>query len=165
MPCAPGNRRRTFSYHTKMADFEYFRVLSVFSWKIWHKLRKVYWIWQVAVVTSINCRRPERAELPDVNINTGVHLISLFLVFVLAVVHFLFLATISMIFHFCLCSSFVRNVVPGINAYSFMWKTHLICSYIYSSNVCTRYISAQNVWKLNVNWPFLRWRDPNKTTQ
>ena len=32
--CAPSNRRRPFSYHTKMADFEYFRVLSVSSWKI-----------------------------------------------------------------------------------------------------------------------------------
>ena len=32
MLCAPSNRRRPFSYHTKMADFEYFRVLSVFSW-------------------------------------------------------------------------------------------------------------------------------------
>ena len=31
MLCAPSNRRRPFSYHTKMADFEYFRVLSVFS--------------------------------------------------------------------------------------------------------------------------------------
>ena len=31
MPCAPSNRRRPFSYHTKMADFEYPRVLSVFS--------------------------------------------------------------------------------------------------------------------------------------
>ena len=33
MPCAPCNRRRPFSCHTKMADFEYFRVLFVFSWK------------------------------------------------------------------------------------------------------------------------------------
>ena len=32
MLCALSNRRRPFSYHTKMADFEYFRVLSVFSW-------------------------------------------------------------------------------------------------------------------------------------
>ena len=31
MLCAPSNRRRPFSYHTKMADFEYFRVLSVSS--------------------------------------------------------------------------------------------------------------------------------------
>ena len=28
MLCAPSNCRRPFSYHTKMADFEYFRVLS-----------------------------------------------------------------------------------------------------------------------------------------
>ena len=32
MLCAPSNRRRPFSYHTKMADFEYSCVLSVFSW-------------------------------------------------------------------------------------------------------------------------------------
>ena len=31
MLCAPSNRRRPFSYHTKMTDFEHFRVLSVFS--------------------------------------------------------------------------------------------------------------------------------------
>ena len=30
MLCAPNNRRRPFSYHMKMADFEHFRVLSVF---------------------------------------------------------------------------------------------------------------------------------------
>ena len=28
MLCAPSKRQRPFSYHTKMADFEYFRVLS-----------------------------------------------------------------------------------------------------------------------------------------
>ena len=31
MLCATSNRWRPFSYHTKMADFEYFHVLSVFS--------------------------------------------------------------------------------------------------------------------------------------
>ena len=31
MLCALSNRRRPSSYRTKMADFEYFRVLSVFS--------------------------------------------------------------------------------------------------------------------------------------
>ena len=30
--CAPGNGRRPFLYHSKMADFKYFCVLSVFSW-------------------------------------------------------------------------------------------------------------------------------------
>ena len=30
MLCASSNRRRPISYHTKMADFEYFRGLSVF---------------------------------------------------------------------------------------------------------------------------------------
>ena len=33
MLCAPCNRRRPFSYHTKMTDFEYFRVLLILSWK------------------------------------------------------------------------------------------------------------------------------------
>ena len=33
MLCAPNNRRRPFSYDTKMADFAYFRVSSVFSCK------------------------------------------------------------------------------------------------------------------------------------
>ena len=28
--CAPSNRQRPFSYHTKIADFDFFRVLSVF---------------------------------------------------------------------------------------------------------------------------------------
>ena len=65
MLCAPSNHRRPFSYHTKMADFEYFRVLSIFSWK---KLRKVYWIWQGTTVksTNHNVGAPKRAELPDV---------------------------------------------------------------------------------------------------
>ena len=30
MLCAPNNPRRPFLYHTKMADFEYFLVLSAF---------------------------------------------------------------------------------------------------------------------------------------
>ena len=66
MLCAPSNCRRPFSYHTKMADFEYFRVLSIFSWK--KKLRKVYWIWQGTTVksTNHNVGAPKRAELPDV---------------------------------------------------------------------------------------------------
>ena len=29
--CAPSNRRRPFSYHTKMTDFKYFHLLPVFS--------------------------------------------------------------------------------------------------------------------------------------
>ena len=31
MLCAPSNRRQPFSYNTKMADVEYFRVFAVFS--------------------------------------------------------------------------------------------------------------------------------------
>ena len=30
MLCAPSNRRKPFSYHTKMSDFENFRALSQF---------------------------------------------------------------------------------------------------------------------------------------
>ena len=44
MLCAPNNRRRPFSYHTKMADFEYLSVLSVFSCEKEKRqtVRKVY---------------------------------------------------------------------------------------------------------------------------
>ena len=31
MLCEPSNRRQPFSYNTKMADVEYFRVLALFS--------------------------------------------------------------------------------------------------------------------------------------
>ena len=55
MLCAPSNRRRPFSCHTKMADFRVFSCFVRFLVKKnWHKLRKVYWIWQVATVRSIN---------------------------------------------------------------------------------------------------------------
>ena len=54
MLCMANNCWRTFSYHTKMADLEYFHLLSIFSWKNWQKLRKVYWICQVVTVRSIN---------------------------------------------------------------------------------------------------------------
>ena len=72
MPCAPSNRRRPFSYHTKMADFHYSRVLSVFSWKKLASLQK-----NVLNMASSDSQidkpqrgRPKRAELPDANINT-----------------------------------------------------------------------------------------------
>ena len=54
MLCAPNNRRRPFSNHTKLADLEYFRVLSVFSLKKRYKVRKAYRIWQVATMILIN---------------------------------------------------------------------------------------------------------------
>ena len=55
MSCTPSNSRQPFLCHTQMADVEYFHVLSVFLWKCFgHKLRKVYWIWQVATVRLIN---------------------------------------------------------------------------------------------------------------
>ena len=50
MLCLPRNRWQPFLYHIEMMDFEYFRPPPVFSWKNWHKLRKVYWIWQVGAV-------------------------------------------------------------------------------------------------------------------
>ena len=82
MLCVPSSRRRPFLYHTKMADFKYFRLLSIFSWKNTHRTQntehrtqdtghrtqdtehthththtvrhKLNWIWQVATVRSIN---------------------------------------------------------------------------------------------------------------
>ena len=82
MLCVPSSRRRPFLYHRKMADFEYFRLLSIFSWKNTHRTpntehrtqdtghrtqdtehthththtvrHKLNWIWQVATVRSIN---------------------------------------------------------------------------------------------------------------
>ena len=64
MLCAPSNHRWPFLYHTKMADFEYFPFLSIFSWKSFTvKLRKVYWIWQVATFTSMNHNLGAQKEL------------------------------------------------------------------------------------------------------
>ena len=37
MLCEPSNRRQPFSYNTKMADVEYFRVLALFSWNVSEK--------------------------------------------------------------------------------------------------------------------------------
>ena len=55
MLCAPSNCRRPFWYHTKMARIWTTFVNCPFSReKNWHKLSKVYWIWQVATVRSIN---------------------------------------------------------------------------------------------------------------
>ena len=69
MLCAPSNRRRQFSYHTA----EYFRVLSVFSWKKLTQTRK-----SVSNMASSDSHinkpqrgRPKIAEKLDVNINTG----------------------------------------------------------------------------------------------
>ena len=49
MLCTPDNHLQPFLYHMKMADFKYFCLLSIFSWKNW-QTQKVYWIWQVATV-------------------------------------------------------------------------------------------------------------------
>ena len=60
------------------ADFEYFRVLSVFSLKKLTQTRK-----RVLNMASSDSQidkpqrgRPKRAELPDVNINTGAQSIN-----------------------------------------------------------------------------------------
>ena len=52
MLCAPRNRRQPFSYHTKMADFEFFVFCPFYRETNWHNLGKVYWIWQVATAVS-----------------------------------------------------------------------------------------------------------------
>ena len=73
MLCAPSNRRRPFSYHTKMADFEYF---SCFVRFLVNKL--AYTQKSVLNMASSDSQfgkpqrgHPRTAELPDVNINTG----------------------------------------------------------------------------------------------
>ena len=54
-----------------MADFKHFHVLHIFSVGI--NSEKC----QVVTVRSINqCGHPKRAELPDVNINTGMQSIN-----------------------------------------------------------------------------------------
>ena len=79
MLCAPNNRRWPFSYHTKISGFEYFRVLSVFSWKRLTKTQKS--VLNMACSDS-QIDKPQRGcpkrthELPDVNINTGVQSIN-----------------------------------------------------------------------------------------
>ena len=73
--CAPSSHRRPFSYHPKMADFEYFRVLSVFSWKKLPLTQK-----SVLNMSSSDSQidKPQRGrrELLDVNINTGAQSIN-----------------------------------------------------------------------------------------
>ena len=76
----PSNHRRPFWYHTKMADFEYFRVLSVFSWKK-IDLSSEKWIeygkYSDSQIGKPQRGRPKRAELPrDVNKNTGAQSIN-----------------------------------------------------------------------------------------
>ena len=47
-------------------------VFSPFSCETyWHKSRGVYWIWQDSQINKPQHGHPRRAELPDVNINTG----------------------------------------------------------------------------------------------
>ena len=52
-------------------------VFCLFSCKTnWHKLRKVYWIWQETVWLIHHYVGDLRAELPDVNINMGIQIIT-----------------------------------------------------------------------------------------
>ena len=67
-----------FSYHTKWRTSSIFLFCPFSCKNNWHKLRKVYWIWHWSIDSQIDKPqrgRPKRAELPDVNINTGVQLI------------------------------------------------------------------------------------------
>ena len=80
MLCASYDHRWPFLYIcTKMAAFEYFHVLSVFLWKKLTQIQK-----SVLDMARGNSQidkpqrgHPKRAELPDVNINTGVQSIKL----------------------------------------------------------------------------------------
>ena len=70
MLCAPSNRGRPFSYHTKMADFEYFRVCSFSLGK--KKGINLNMVRNDSQIDKPQHGHPKRAGLPDVNINTGV---------------------------------------------------------------------------------------------
>ena len=80
MLCAPSNRRRSFSYRTKNGGLRVFSCFVRFfvKTKKCHKLRKVYWIWQSSdsQINKPQRGRPKRAELLDVNINTGAQSIN-----------------------------------------------------------------------------------------
>ena len=55
MLCAPSNRQRPYSCHTKITILRVFFVFCLFSHeRNWHKLRNVYLIRQVATIRSIN---------------------------------------------------------------------------------------------------------------
>ena len=75
MLCAPSNRRRPFSLYTKMADFSCFLRFLV----------KIIDINQESVLNMASSDsqvdkpqrgRPKRAEVPDLNINTGAQSIN-----------------------------------------------------------------------------------------
>ena len=77
MLCAPSNHRRPFPYHTKMADFEYFVFcpfsganISINSKNVLHMASSD------SQIAKLQRGCPKRADLPDVNINTGVQSIN-----------------------------------------------------------------------------------------
>ena len=73
MLCAPISCRQLCSYSSSIFVFCPFSRENN-----WPKLRKVYWIWQVATVRSINHNvgTLKRTELPDITINTGAQSIN-----------------------------------------------------------------------------------------
>ena len=77
MLCAPSNCQRPFSYHTKMADLSIFGFCPFSCERNWHKLRKVLNMASSdSQIDKLQRGRPKRAELPDVNINTGAQSIN-----------------------------------------------------------------------------------------
>ena len=60
MLCAPSNRRRCIIRKWRTSSIF---VFCPFSFENWHKLRKVYWIWQIATVRSINYKVGALKEL------------------------------------------------------------------------------------------------------
>ena len=78
--CMPNKRLWPFLYYNELYKNGRLQAFSCFvHFLSWHKLRKVYWICQVVIDSQIEkpqCGHPKRAELPDVNINTGVQSIN-----------------------------------------------------------------------------------------
>ena len=69
MLCAPSNRRWPFLYHTKIAD-------RVFSCFVRFLVKQIGINSQKCIEYKPQRGRLERAELPDVNINTGAQSIN-----------------------------------------------------------------------------------------
>ena len=72
MLCAPSNRRRPFSRHTKMASFV--RFLLTKNWQT--QKRVLNMARSDSQIDTQQRGRPKRAALPDVNINTGAQSIN-----------------------------------------------------------------------------------------
>ena len=70
MLCTPSNWR-PFLYHTKMTDFEYFLVLSVSCKEVGTNSES-----SDIQINEPQHGHPKRADLPDINIKTGVQSIN-----------------------------------------------------------------------------------------